>query len=205
VRISHEKPLVRGYGAEKYGSTGLLASSADRGWSGLSAELRSHSDGIIAWKGMQRDTEICVDVRGNGSVVTREGDGIFDRIVAERGTVWLSPMGRKHSLVDFSDPAPGILHIYLSPSHFSPNSLGVDLEKLVISSIGSLRYESGYQDHQIAYAIVSELQAETSVGRLLVETLAASKTMSVHHPLRFSLLLYREDLIDGGCPACWNI
>ena len=30
------------HGIEKYGTDGLLASSADRGWSGLSAELRSH-------------------------------------------------------------------------------------------------------------------------------------------------------------------
>jgi hypothetical protein len=28
---------VHGPGVEKYGSTGVLASSADRGWSGLSA------------------------------------------------------------------------------------------------------------------------------------------------------------------------
>jgi hypothetical protein len=39
---------VRRYGDEKYGSEGLLVSSADRGWSALSAELRSHSDGVIA-------------------------------------------------------------------------------------------------------------------------------------------------------------
>ncbi|HWX59690.1 hypothetical protein, partial [Bradyrhizobium sp.] len=61
---------VRRYGDEKYGSGGLLVSSADRGWSGLSAELRSHSDGVIAWKNTQPDTEICVDICGNGSVIT---------------------------------------------------------------------------------------------------------------------------------------
>jgi hypothetical protein len=33
---------VHGSGVEKYGSTGVLVSSADRGWSGLSAELRTH-------------------------------------------------------------------------------------------------------------------------------------------------------------------
>jgi len=48
---------------------------------------------------------------------------------------------------------PGILHIYLPPSHFSPNSLGVDLDKSVIAS---LRYESGFQDPllaEIAYVV----------------------------------------------------
>ena len=84
---------VHGSGVEKYGSTGVLASSADRGWSGLSAQLRTHSNGVIAWKNTQPDTEICVDIRGNRSVITRQGGGIFDRTVAERGTIWLCPAG----------------------------------------------------------------------------------------------------------------
>jgi AraC-like DNA-binding protein len=64
--------------------------------------------------------------------------------------------------------------IYLPSSHFSPNSLGVHLDKSVIAS---LRYESSFQDPllaEIAYAIASELQTQTSAGRLLVETLASS-------------------------------
>jgi hypothetical protein len=57
LRISQEKPMAAlRYGDAKYGSAGLLASSADRGWSGLSAQLRSHGDGVIAWKNMQPDT-----------------------------------------------------------------------------------------------------------------------------------------------------
>ena len=102
---------VRRYGDEKYGSAGLLVSSADRGWSGLSAELRSHSDGVIAWKNTQPDTEICVDICGNGSVITRQGGGIVDRTVAERGTTWLSPAGLQEDFTfDISDHVPGILH-----------------------------------------------------------------------------------------------
>jgi AraC family transcriptional regulator len=165
---------VRRYGDEKYGSAGLLVSSADRGWSGLSAELRSHSDGVIAWKNTQPDTEICVDICGNGSVITRQGGGIVDRTVAERGTIWLSPAGLQEDFIDISDRVPEILHIYLPSSHFSPNSLGVGLDKSVIAS---LRYESSFQDPllaEIAYAIGSELQTQTSGGRLLVETLASS-------------------------------
>ena len=168
---------VRRYGDEKYGSAGLLVSSADRGWSGLSAELRSHSDGVIAWKNTQPDTEICVDICGNGSVITRQGGGIVDRTVAERGTIWLSPAGLQEDFIDISDRVPGILHIYLPSSHFSPDSLGFDCLDLDKSVIASLRYESGFQDPllaEIAYAIGSELQTQTSAGRLLVETLASS-------------------------------
>jgi AraC family transcriptional regulator len=166
--------LILGFGAEKYGPAGLLASSADRGWSGLSAELRSHSGGVIAWKNAQPDTEICVDVRGGGSVITRRGGGVIDRTVAERGTIWLSPAGLREDFVDISDPLPGILHIYLGPNRFSQDSLGIDLDESVVAS---LRYESGFQDPllaEIAYAILSELQVETSAGRLLAETLACS-------------------------------
>ena len=165
---------MRRYSVSKYGPAGLLASSADRGWSGLSAELRSHSDGVVAWKSTQPDTEVSVDLRGNGSVVTRRGGGIFERTVAELGTIWLSPAGLQEDFVDLSDPVPRILHIYLPSSHFSPNSLGVDLDKSVIAS---LRYESGFRDPliaEIAHAIESELQTQTSVGRLLAETLGFS-------------------------------
>jgi AraC family transcriptional regulator len=173
VRISRENPMAV-YGVEKYGPAGLLVSSADRGWSGLSAELRSHLDGVIAWKSTQSNTEICVDIHGNGSVITRRGGGIFDRTVAERGTIWLSPAGLREDFIEISDPVPRILHIYLPSSHFSANSLGIDIDESVIAS---LRYESGFQDPlvaEIAYAIVSELQSETAAGSLLAETLAST-------------------------------
>jgi AraC family transcriptional regulator len=171
VRIS---PVAVRAGVEKYGAAGLLLSSADRGWSGLSAELRSHSNGIVAWKFTQPHTEVSVDIRGNGSVVRRQGAGIFERTVAERGTIWLSPAGMLDDFVDLSDPVPGILHIYLPSSLFSSNSLGIDIDKSVIAS---LRYQSGFQDPLmvgIAAAIVSELRTQTSAGRLLAETLACS-------------------------------
>jgi AraC family transcriptional regulator len=164
---------VHEYCARKYGSHGLLASSADRGWSGLSAELRRHGGGVIPWTSTQPDTEICVDIHGNGSVVTRRGGGIFDRTVSERGTIWLSPPAPE-GLIDLSHPVPGVLHVYLPPSHFSPDSLGIDVDQ---SLIASLRYERGFQDPlvaEIAYAIVSELRSPTSAGGLLAETLAAS-------------------------------
>jgi AraC family transcriptional regulator len=175
VRISQEKAImIHGYGVEKYGPIGLLASSTDRGWSGLSAELRSHSAGVIAWQSTQPDTELCVDIRGNRSIITRRGGGIFDQTVAERGTIWLSPAGLQEGSIDISHPVPGILHIHLPSSAFSPNSLGVDLDRSVIAS---LRYETGFRDPllaEIAYAIASELQTQTSGGKLLAETLAST-------------------------------
>jgi len=161
-------------GWEKYGSAGLLLSSADRGWSGLSAELRCHSKGVIPWKGPQSDTEICVDVCGNGSLVTRRAAGIKDRRVASRGTIWLSPPGLQEGSVDIAEDLPGILHIFLSLSQFSPSNLGTNIDE---SGIGALSYESAFEDPllaEIAHAIASELQVQTSAGSLLVEALASS-------------------------------
>jgi AraC family transcriptional regulator len=163
-----------GYAVEKYGPDGLLASSADRGWLGLSAELRSHGSGVIAWKNAQPDVEICVDVRGSRSVVTRRGGGIVDRARAERGTIWLSPAGLKEDFIDISDPLPGMLHLYLPSNRFSPDKLGVKIDQVALES---LRYEAAFQDPlvaEIALAILTELQTETSAGRLLAETLASS-------------------------------
>jgi AraC family transcriptional regulator len=166
--------LVLEHGVEKYGSVGLLASSADRDWAGLSAELRSHGEGAIAWKNLQPDTEICVDVRGSRSVITRRGGGIVDRTIAERGTIWLTPAGLEGDLVEISDPVPEVLHVFLSPDCFSPAALGIALDP---SLIRSLRYASAFQDPllaEIAYAIAAELKNPTAGGRVLVETLATS-------------------------------
>jgi AraC family transcriptional regulator len=159
----------------KYGAAGLLASSATRGWSNLAAELRSHS-GTVAWNSPQPDVEICVDVRGSRSVITRRLDGVVDSTVSERGTIWLRPAGVHEGLIDMSEPVPAVLHLYLPPSRLSAEDLGDGFDATAISS---LRHEGGFRDPllaEIAYAITSELEYETSAGRLLAETLALSLT-----------------------------
>jgi len=147
---------------DKYGPAGLLASSAARGWSGLSAELRSHDHGMIVWKGAGHDLELCIDMRGNGSVITRRGGGFLDRAVSERGTIWLSPPGLQEESIEISDPVPAVLHVYLGPSQFSPTGLASFKDSLVA---------------EIGYALASELENQTSAGKLLAETLALSLTV----------------------------
>jgi AraC family transcriptional regulator len=189
-------------GVGDYGSARLLASSVGRGWSGLAAELRSHS-GVIAKRNPSPDTEICVDVHGGASVVTRQRDGVTDRTVSERGTIWLSPARGPEAVIEMSDPLPAILHIYLPPSQFSPKSLGEGSEP---SAVESLRYESSFQDPlvaEMAYAITSELQRETSAGSMLIETLGSSlaarlsKTTSARWRALSPLVQLRQDLIDA--------
>jgi len=68
------------------------------------------------------------------------------------------------------------LHVYLPLSQFSPSNLGYDVDEAKISA---LRYEHAFEDpllFEIAHAIATELQAETSAGHLLVEALAGSLT-----------------------------
>ncbi len=167
--------MAYAFGVEKYGASGLLASSEGRGWSGLSAELRRHSGGTVPWIGRQYDTEVCVSTRDSHAVVTRRGSGILDSTPATQGTAWLSPAGLQDVSIDISDPVPEILHIHLPPDHFSSQALGCTIDHAAVAS--SLRHESGVHDPLlagIAHAIASELLAETSAGRLLVDTLAAT-------------------------------
>lgn len=162
-----------GKGREKYGSDGLLLSSADRGWSGLSAELRNHCKGVRPWRNSESDAEICVAVSGNESLVTFRAQGIEDRRVASRGTIWVSPPGWREGSVEIVGDLAGILHIYLPPSRFSPSDFGATIHE---PRINGLRY-SAFEDPllaEIAHAIASELQAQTSAGSLLVEALAGS-------------------------------
>ena len=157
----------------KYGAAGLLASSASRGWSNLGAELRSHS-GTVAWNSPQPDPEVCIDVHGSRSVITRRLDGVADSTVSERGTVWFRPAGVREGMIDMSEPVPAILHLYLPPRRFSLENFG---EGFDTAAIGSLCHHGGFRDPllaEIAYAITSELEHETSAGRLLAETLALS-------------------------------
>jgi AraC family transcriptional regulator len=147
-------------GSGNDGSAGLLASSAGRGWSGLAAELRSHS-GVIAWRNPRPDIEVCVDVHGGASVVTRQRDGITDRTVSERGTIWLSPARSPDGVIEMSDPMPAILHIHLPPSQFSPKSLGEGSDP---SAVASLPYESSFQDPLVAEMAFRKAASSTRRG-----------------------------------------
>ena len=161
-------------GAEKYGAAGLLLSSADRGWLALQAELRSHGDGFLAWERTHPDSEICVDLHGNGSIVSRQGSDGANRAISRRDAIWVSPAGAPEGSITLSAPVPRILHIYLPSRHFTAPSLGLDLAS---SGHPPVQGEDGFHDPllaAIANALVAELERETSAGPLLVDTLAAS-------------------------------
>ena len=174
IREERSAPVSR-IGSAKYGLEGLHISSTDRGWSSLSAQLCTVvRKGVIPWRTPQSDIRICVDVRGNESLVTRRAPGIESRIVARRGTVWLSPPGLQEGTIDIAEDMTGILHIYLPLSHFSSGNFEVSIGE---ASVGALSYERALEDPllaEIGCAVASELQTETSTGSLLVEALASS-------------------------------
>ena len=176
MQIQHDQPVaVSRYGLEQCGFEGMLSSSADRGWSGLSAQLcTTLRKGVIPWRTPHSDIRVCVDIRGNESLVTRRAPGVESRIIARRGIVWLSPPGLQEGWVDIAEDMTGILHIYLPLSHFSPGNFDINIDE---SAVGALSYETACEDPllaEIGSAIASELQTETSAGSLLVGALASS-------------------------------
>jgi AraC family transcriptional regulator len=183
--IGHESIGVRNagreHGFEKFGGDGLIASSVDFCWSGLSAELRAHDRRVITKKCTKPETEVCVAICPSNSLVTRLTGGVVDRTIAERGTIWLSPPDTQEILVDVAAPLPQMLHMYLPARHFSAESLGVDIDH---AAHASLRYQRSLQDPlvaEIAFAIASELRTQTAGGRLLAETLAVSLAARLVH------------------------
>jgi AraC family transcriptional regulator len=175
LEIQRDQPAAMSrHGLERYGSGEMLLSSADRGWSGLSARLCRTGKGVKPWRTPQTDVRICVDISGKESLVTRRAPGIESRIITRRGTVWLSPPGLQEGSIDFADDMTGVLHIYLPLSHFSPGNFDTNIDE---SAISALSYKGAFEDPllaEIGYAIASELRTETSAGNLLVGALASS-------------------------------
>ena len=81
--------LMEGHGLEKFRDATLLATSANRAWSLISAELRSHPAGESGAFAPQNalitqtvaDTNAAYSVRGSG--------GVRQKLVAKPGTTWL--------------------------------------------------------------------------------------------------------------------
>ena len=176
MEIQHDQSATASrYGLERLGFEGMVSTSVDRGWTGLSAGLcTTVRKGVIPWRTPQSDVRICFDVRGNESLVTRRAPGVESRIIAKRGTVWLSPPGVREGWIDIAEDMTGILHIYLPLSHFSPGNFDINIDQ---AAVGGLSYERAFEDPllaEIGFAIASELQTETSAGSLLVGALASS-------------------------------
>jgi AraC family transcriptional regulator len=160
-----------GHGLEKFKDAALLATSASRAWSMLSAELRSHQVGEIGAFTPQ-NAEITQTIRDtNLAYSTRSSGGVRQQVTATPGTIWLCPAGICEEATRLSGDMPEVLHIYLPPHSF----LGALSESHPNFRAQDLRYQSKVTNPlvlRLAAAVVSELREETSSGGLRMDALS---------------------------------
>ncbi len=160
-----------GHGLEKFTDASLIATSAHRPWSLISAELRSHKVGEIGAFTPQNAeiTQIVGDTSQAYSV--RCSGGVREEVVAVPGTIWLCPAGICEEATRLSADMPEVLHVYLPPHSF----LGLIGENHTDFRAQDLRYQSGAKNLPLLRftdEIVQELREETSAGGLKIDALA---------------------------------
>jgi AraC family transcriptional regulator len=164
------------HGARKYPTSELLGSSAELGWSTISAELRSHPATEMPVI-VPQHTEIGLAVIGNENcLVTRAGAGQIQHAVPRAGAIWLSPIGVGDNEATITALIPQSLHLFLPAALF--DRLKDDFN-LPVAPAHSIRFVSGIRDpviQHIGCSILSELTNETAGGRMYVE--AASLTLA---------------------------
>jgi AraC family transcriptional regulator len=165
-----------GNSVDKYVTGRMLQTSNDRRWSHLLAERWTHESGDLPSQ-LPRDTEIAILLRGN-SLVDRVGAGMRQRTHARKGTVWLCPAGIREDFIRVEHPIQECLHVFLPGKPFDDTLLkDLDIDPSGIS----IRYEAIDQDvfiEHVADQILRELAAESSTGRLLIESLG--RALSAH-------------------------
>ena len=162
---------MEGHGPEKFRDATLIATSASRAWSLLSAELRGHKVGEIGAFTPQNasitqtigDTNCAYSIRSSG--------GVRQKVTAVPGTIWLCPAGIREEATLLSGDMPEVLHVYLAPHSF----LGPIRETHPNFRAQDLRYQSHVTNPavlKLTSKIVCELNQETSAGGLKMDALA---------------------------------
>jgi AraC family transcriptional regulator len=166
------------HGDTKYRYSGVLLSSVDRGWSSIAADLRSNPKCEVA--SFKPDyTEVVIAIRGCSGSVVRNGFGERQETRARSGTIFLAPAGVEEE-ISITGMNEQVLHLYLPQQTF--NSLASD--DTFRPDPYSLRYLSDIQDdmiREIGRAILSELVAESSAGRMFAEASALALAARLAH------------------------
>lgn len=159
---------ILAHGRRKYPNSRLLLSSANRGWSGIAAELRSHPRGSTASPPVQT-LEVAVGICGGN-------DAFIARLRARRqdrwseGSVWLAPIGAEEEEVTVTSEIPQVLHLYLP---IRPFNLLADQHNLSQSPLQFMQRIGGFTDElirQIGLSLLAEINEETATGCMLAET-----------------------------------
>lgn len=192
-------PLRLGWntdGTRKYPRSQLLLSSADRGWTTLSAELRSHSAGRIG-SIEQQNVEVVIALAATEGLVTRIGAGRQEQTRPHPGTVWLVPTGIGPEEIVISQPMPKTLHLFLPIQQFDSLADQYNLSKSLVRSV---QYVGGLNDDLIkvvGISVLNELSEQTATSRMVAEM--SSLTLAT----RLIQNYVDRDLIDriAGGPA----
>ena len=183
-------------GWRKYPKSTLLTSSAGRGWSTISAELRSHPVGTIT-SFVQQNVEIVIAIGGTeDGLVIRNGAGRQQETRSAPGTVWLVPIGIGDEEIIVTAPIPKALHLYLPVRQFE---LLADQYNLARSPVHSIQYLGGLRDELIrgiGVSVLSEMTEQTSTGRMFVETSSLMLAARLAHDYAGS------NFVDGCVGRC---
>ncbi|GLK48272.1 hypothetical protein GCM10017620_12450 [Brevundimonas intermedia] len=159
-----------GHGTAKFQDASLLATSADRPWSLIAAEIRSHGAGAIGAFTPQ-NAEITQILRDeNAAVSTRASGGVRQEVAATPGTTWLCPAGIREEATRLSADIPRVLHVYI-PQHSFLSGEVADLG----FRAQDLRYQAEVESPRIMTllrTIQLELGCEGSAGGLRMDALA---------------------------------
>lgn len=157
-----------GDGQRKYPRSRLLLSSADRGWTTLSAELRSHSAGRIV-SIEQQSVEVVIALARTDGAVRRVGAGRQEQTRPDAGTIWLVPTGVGPEEIVIAAPMPETLHLFLPIQQFD---FLADQYNLGKSLVRSVQYIGGVSDElirQVGSSVLNELSQPTATSRMVAE------------------------------------
>lgn len=164
---------MQGHGVEKFKDAGLLASSALRPWSMISAEVRSHSAGEIeAFRPVNAEITMILN-SPEAAITSRASGGVTQVVPAHAMTTWLCPAGICEEATRLSGDIPEVLHVYLPHHAFVTMK---DMDGLEFLS-GDLRYQAAASNpvvQRILLEVVSELRGESFGGGLRIDALTCT-------------------------------
>jgi len=121
---------------------------------------------------------------------------MHQRTLGRKGTVWLCPAGISEDFINIENPMQECLHVFLPGKPFDETMLkDLDIDPSGIS----IQYAAIDRDPFIEYVadqILREMEAETSTGRLLIESLG--NALSAHLVHTYSATAVRLKQFSGA-------
>ncbi|WP_406857672.1 AraC family transcriptional regulator [Alsobacter sp. KACC 23698] len=162
-------------GLRKYGGLDVISTSRRLAWHGLVADLRHHEAAELPPFEPQA-LEICIAVACHDDcVVTRRGQGVWQRTQVEPGIIWLCPSRVQEEDIRISE-WHDILHLYLPADGFSRYAGEYGGTPV---SADSVRYLAGVRDdliRQAGWRLISEMREPTSTAQMRVQSLSQQLT-----------------------------